>query len=224
MVMDASALGTRFPRLFHMAEDGSWESIQKHGLLSTSGLLDLYGLRGVQRTSIEEQHRPMSVAIKRDGLPAAVIRDQKPMSDTGLSKCLPQDITPRDWYCLLNQMSFFWLSEERLLRLLKARPYRDDTHTVLVVNTASLVRTHEPNIRLSPINSGCTKPYPHPRGHSTFLPVTDYPFNEWYEKRGGRDPIVELAVIGGVSDIAAHTMSVLRMRGSKVVDEVPTGN
>ena len=40
--MEIERLISRYPTLYHMAEDGSWESIQRHGLLSTSALLDRF--------------------------------------------------------------------------------------------------------------------------------------------------------------------------------------
>ena len=40
------------PTLYHMAECGSWPSIRRHGLLSTSALLDLYGVQGAERDVI----------------------------------------------------------------------------------------------------------------------------------------------------------------------------
>jgi hypothetical protein len=44
-----------YPRLWHMAEDGSWPSIADNGLLSTSALLDLYGVSGKSRA--RSRHR-----------------------------------------------------------------------------------------------------------------------------------------------------------------------
>ena len=38
-------LAQAYPRLYHMADAQSWESIRKHGLLSTSSLLDLYEVK-----------------------------------------------------------------------------------------------------------------------------------------------------------------------------------
>jgi hypothetical protein len=36
----------RSPRLYHMAEADTWDSIREHGLLSTSALLDLFEIKG----------------------------------------------------------------------------------------------------------------------------------------------------------------------------------
>ena len=36
-----------------------------------------------------------------------MIRDQKPLSDASLRDCLPAEISPRNWYELLNGKVFF---------------------------------------------------------------------------------------------------------------------
>lgn len=59
----AEVLAARFPRLFHMAEAGSWPSIQRHGLLSTSALIDLFEVKGARREALEARHRPESVTL-----------------------------------------------------------------------------------------------------------------------------------------------------------------
>jgi hypothetical protein len=216
--MEVRMLIERYPRLWHMAEDGAWPSIQRYGLLSTSALLDLYGINGRERDAIESEHRPKSIEIHRQGLDRAVVRDQKPMSDVGLARCLRDGLTPQEWYRILNTKTFFWLTEQRLSTLLNARPYRELAHTVLSVDTATLVGTHETNIRLSPMNSGCTKPFPHPRGRSTFLPISEYPFDE--RRNRGADAIVELAIEGSIPDIAMHVISVQRMRGTVILESI----
>lgn len=146
--MSPEALVAQYPRIWHMASDGSWQSIQEHGLLSTSALLDLYGYKDEQRLAIEARRRPQSVPITATGLPGATIRDQKPMTDSALDKCLPAGVTPENWYRLLNSKTFFWLSQPRLQRLLGARAYRDHAQIVLTLDTASLVEKHTPNILL----------------------------------------------------------------------------
>jgi len=42
----------KYPKLYHMAEDGSWPNIQKLGLLSTSALLTKFGYIGANREEI----------------------------------------------------------------------------------------------------------------------------------------------------------------------------
>jgi len=200
-----------YPRLFHMAEDGSLASIQAQGLLSTNALLNLYGIAGDERAAIESERRPESVTIKRAGLPDAVIRDQKPITDSALRKCLLDGITPREWYGTLNRNTFFWLHKERLWRLLGARTYRNAPQTILTIDTASLVATHRDRILLSPINSGSTIMNPQPRGKNTFLPVADYPFYERRRTRSVTNALVELIVMDGVHDINDHLIAAHRV-------------
>src|SRR5260221_1026036 len=161
--MDTELLIRTFPRLFHMADRDSWPSIQKHGLLSTTALLDLFQIDGAKRDALESAHRPECVPILHPKFGRAVIRDQKPMSDKGLLRCL-RGLTPKDWYRLLNRKVFFWLHEERLETLLNAEAYWDKGHCVLTVDTRKLVEQHLDRIVLSPMNSGCTRPMPFPRG------------------------------------------------------------
>src|SRR5689334_2573014 len=108
MAMKADELVRYFPNLYHMAEDGSWSSIRRHGLLSTSALLDLFEVSGTARASIESRRRPGSVEITHPIHGTVVIRDQAPISDAALTRCLI-DMEPRQWYELLNDRVFFWL-------------------------------------------------------------------------------------------------------------------
>ena len=54
----------RYPRLYHMAECGSWPSIKRHGLLSTSALLDLFEVSDAERFSIESTWRSREVTVE----------------------------------------------------------------------------------------------------------------------------------------------------------------
>lgn len=166
-----------YPRLYHMAEGGSWENIEKHGLLSTSALLDHYGMNGEARKAIEATHRPDCVTLTGQKTGDAVIRDQKPMDDQGLVRALDgSGLKPSDWYQLLNSQVFFWTSKDRLHRLLKAGAYAHLEHDVMTIDTGKLVAKYEEDILLCPINSGCTKPFPSQRGPDTFLSIADYPW------------------------------------------------
>lgn len=224
MGISARDLARRFPILYHMAEVGSWPSIQKHGLLSTSALLDLYGVSGQFRADLESAHRPECVTIHHAEFGQAVIRDQKPMADSDLIKCLRDGLAPADWYQILNQKVFFWLTEQRLETLLGARAYRRKRHTVLTVDSLLLLEKHAHNVVLSPINSGATRPYPQPRGTDTFLPLSDYPFDEWDQKRRRKDPAVELAVIHSVPEICDFVVRVESRGGGEAIETIWESN
>lgn len=208
------------PVLFHMAERGSWDSIRERGLLSTSALLDLYGVSGPERQAIESHRRPTSVPLDAHGLPRAVVRDQIPMDDARLRRCLPAHITPKDWYELLNTKVFFWFTRDRLHRLTGGKTYRNTSHDVIEVNTRSLIMAHRDSIWFCPMNSGNTKPVPHPRNESTFSRIVDYPYQHWRRKRRRGERVVELAVDYSVPDLIQHVTRAVVMRGTIVEHEI----
>jgi hypothetical protein len=211
------------PTLYHMAEHGTWLAIRERGLLSTTALLDLYGIEGLERMAIEEQRRPEGVPLTHSRLPHAVIRDQMPMDDTGLRRCLPAHMMPSDWYRLLNSKVFFWLTRERLLVLLNAGTYRRKAHDVIEVRSRQLVEAYRWQIWLCPMNSGSTKPFPHPRSEETFRRIHDYPYSERrrMKKRGER--VVELAVDYAVPNVRDFVVRVVEMRGSEEIRIIHNG-
>ncbi|MCY3879288.1 MAG: hypothetical protein OXF74_08930 [Rhodobacteraceae bacterium] len=215
--VELEELVTNCPTLYHMAERGSWVSIRRNGLMSTSALLDRYDIKQPRRTEIESRHRPEGVVIEGQGLTPAVVRDQIPMSDEGLNRALPDRLQPADWYELLNAKVFFWLSETRLHRMTNARAYRDREHDVLEVDTGSLVEAHRDAIWLCPYNSGCTKPMPHPRDESIFARIQNYRYAYWRQRRSRRERVVELAVDHAVSDIENHVRRVVVKRGTEIL-------
>jgi len=209
-----------YPRLWHMAHDGAWPALQAHGLMSASALVDAYGCSGAERNALLRTRRPQSVLLERDGLPGAMLRDQKPMSDAALGGCLTDGTTPAEWYELLNSRSFFWLSHDRIWRLLRARAYRGAAQTVLTLDTRSLVAAHRERIWLSPINSGSTLFKPQPRGQATFSRIADFPFAERARARKPENNVVELLVEHSVPDLAAYVLAVHRVRDDRILEEI----
>ena len=204
-----------YPYLYHMAESGSWPNIKKYGLLSTTALLDMYNIRGEERNKIESCIRPQSVTINNKKYRHAVIRDQKPLSEKKLIYLL-DGITPKQFYKLLNQRTFFWVKEERLIKLLRARAYRNKSHDVLTVDTEKLVKKYEDKITLCKINSGATSYKIGRRGRQSFEQIKKYPFNE-YKKTRGKNAIVELAVDYGIPDIKNYVLQVdVWSKGEKI--------
>jgi hypothetical protein len=199
-------LARLYPRLYHMAEMDSWDSICRHGLLSTSALLSLFAVEGEARRRVEACRRESPEVIRHQTLGHVVIRSQKPIIETKLEAAL-EGCTLEEWYRVLNSRVFFWLTEERLLTLLSAREYRGKPHTVLTLETLALVIDYQDSVTLSSMNSGNTLPIAHPRGIATFKRLNEYPFRERL-KRGSYYAVVELAVEGGVKNIRDYTLSV----------------
>ena len=158
-------LSRHYPVLYHIAWGGSWPSIEEHGLLATKALLQLYGKSDDEIFQLTQARRAHWVPLDCPGRPRAVLRDQKPMTDEGLRRALPDSVEPWQWYELINSMVFFWPTRARLRTMISASAYKAVEHDVLVVDTKTLLRLEEEDIRLSRMNSGCTKPMPHPPGH-----------------------------------------------------------
>src|SRR6267378_3822031 len=104
--MEVDDLISTFPRLYHMAHVDAWDGIQRHGLLSTTALLDLFEIEGPERANIRSHRRSESVIIEHEIHGKAVIRDNKPLDDQGLLRCLT-DFSPSEWYEILNDKVFF---------------------------------------------------------------------------------------------------------------------
>lgn len=196
----------RWPRLYHMAESGSFESIRNRGLLSTSALLDLYGIVGEERRAIEAARRPTSITLSAPMLGTVTIRDNKPIVESVLKKTLTGS-TLEDWYKNLNRRVFFWLTPERLDRMRNAKEYAARPHELLVLSTSRLLQAYGSVVELSPINSGAVHPSAtYPRGPFTFQKVTQYPWAERM-RAAPREPVVELTVPHAVYGIDRFTES-----------------
>ena len=206
------------PQLFHMAEAGSWPAIQQFGLLPTETIVRSSNLDAASQSTLLDERRPLSVPINHPELGEVVIRDQGPLNVARLEPVLI-DLTVEDWLHTLNNRVFFWLHPNKLENLLTARRYRNSVQDVLTVDTRSLLDSVGDRVRLSPINSGAVLYTPTPRGSQTFSTIGDYDYAGRRKKRGRVDAIVELAVLGGVPDIADHVLEVRQMRGTEVLGE-----
>lgn len=206
--MTPKELSQRHPRLFHVTQAGAGPSIRSIGLLSTTSLLDLFGIGGARRAAIERTCRPAGVPLYHPSLGPVVITDQRPMTETALAQCLDDGLTPVDWLALLNARVFFWASEAGLARLLGARSNRTRDLDILVIDTLSLAEAYAETIEICPINSGATMRRPARRGAGTFTRLLAQSHQDWSRKRGRRDKILEVTVLGGVPDIARHVLEV----------------
>ena len=213
--MEIQELVDYYPRLYHVAEDGSWSSIQAHGLLSTASLAGLFEIPEPQRTQLLTQHRPNSIPLKHPVHGHAVVRDQKPLQPAKLAQLLT-DMTVSQWIRLLNSHVFFWLHPDRLAGFLNAWAYRGRPHLVLTVDTRSLVSAHAGRVRLCHLNSGATAYVIGCRGSTTFKPVAECRHPQSRQRPAKH--LAELAVQGGVPDIAVHVISVQRRQANQVLE------
>lgn len=192
-----------------MAEAGAWSQIQRDGLLSTSALLDRFGIAGEQRVSIESRRRPQIVTISHPQYGTAQIRDNKPLREQFL-KCLP-GTARQEFIEILNGKVFFWVRYERLETLIGARAYCKRAHDVLTVDSAELLARHLGRASLASFNTGSTLyPTAPPRGRETFTPIEQFDWDAARRRRGRQSAIVELTVDYAVPDIAEFVVKAER--------------
>ncbi len=206
--MDPYDLIRLYPEVYHMAEQGSWPSIQKHGLLSTSALLDHFEVGGAERFRLESQWRPQSVTITHPVHGEARIRDQRPLPEDKL-KDLLVGVRPREWYELINRKTFFWADQYGLKKLLNAVFYRGRHHCVLTVDTRSLLERYLQEITLTDQNSGSIYSGKL-RGPDTFKGVNSF----------GSPWVTELAVDYSVPDVASHTIRVEEWKADRKLRQI----
>ena len=208
-----------YPRLYHLTHIDNWRLIQRLGLLSTTALLDLFDIEGVARRVLESSNRREMTPIRHEAHGVAILRDQKPMDDRGLERALTDGISPEQWYRTVNAHAFFWVDRRRVDRLLEARAYRRHRHVLLITRTRDLIERHSERVVLSPLNTGATRPMPHPRGRNCFVPLSLYPFAYWRQRRSRRNAVVELAVRGSVPDLM-ETLERVTIVGRREPEEV----
>jgi hypothetical protein len=199
-------------QIFHLAEASNWPSIQQHGLLSTSTLLDLADVHGKERAQFERLHRTAG-----GELPNGVhVRDQKPMPFQALAQCLI-GMTPSEWYQLMNSKVFFWLCPDRLNR--QRRACNPRPQVVLIVETQRLLDRYAEKISLSPFNTGNARRKPATRGRSTFVPYAIWSKSGWSSEAAGLGTRMrhchhrpaELTVHGAVPDIMDIVVRICRL-------------
>ena len=192
--MDTDDFVARHPRLYHLAHADSWPGLQRHGLLSASQLVHLFDApQTAEGGEVLEQRRPEPVELSHPEHGTAVLRDQRPLNETKLATALAEGMTVQQWLRLLNDLAFFFPTEDGLAGLVKV--YGHEPVVVLTVKTSSLVRKHEVWVRLASINTGSVLYKPASRGRETFLSIRRFDKT----KR-----VKEVAVEGGVPDLMNH--------------------
>lgn len=194
-------------RVYHLADLANLDSIKEHGLLSTSRLLDMAGLRGAERDRVEREHRPRYVVLPN----GVAIRDQRPMPPGALARCL-RGVTVPEWYELLNSKVFFWCDDDRLERL--RNTYRNIPSVVLVIDAARLLARYAGRAAVTPFNTGAAFRRPAPRGRATLVPYATWLESGWASEtaalgtgpRSRSHPPAELVIDGAVPDLMDYVI------------------
>lgn len=207
-------------RIYHLAEAANWPSIQRHGLLSANRLMEMTRLTRADRNRLGRTQRLAHTEL-RNGVQ---IRDQRPMPSAALERCLC-DMSPADWYAMINARVFFWLDVNRLNRQRAACEPRPQV--VMAVDTAALVTAYGKRVAVTPINTGNARRKPALRGVATFVPLAEWVRSGWASeaaacdipsRRKSHQP-VELTVIDAVPDIMRFVVGSFALRSGQSFKE-----
>ena len=197
--------------MFHCADAVNVDGIHRIGLLSTNELLRL-GCFGSTTEAQVRAHRTRGTTLPS----GAFIRDQAPMPPQSLLRCLDGGISVHEWYHVVNDHVFFWLSRERARRHLNALHER--AQVLLTVDVWSLVDAYERAVYLTPFNIGNARRRPARRGRRTLVPLASWRDSAWrFEaepgraERSARHPPAELLVKDAIPDISRFIVSAVRV-------------
>lgn len=205
--MTPDDLAARHPVLFHLAEEAGLPSIERYGLLPPEDLVHLFAIEEPQARCLLSERRPRRVELRHPVHGLAVLTDNSPISDKMLMNCLDDGLQPSDWMRMLNARVFFWPSAKKLAGLADAQRNQGRRKVVLEIDTLSLAQAYADRMELAPFNSGSATRKPARRGLGTYTPLRALSYRDWQKKRGGRDTLTEITVVGPIPDLAKHLKS-----------------
>lgn len=168
-MLDLDLLAQNRPFLYHLTARMNVASIINSRCLFSASLL-LEHSDEPEPKSFLRARRPQHVIIKIKG-ESIQIRDQRPLSEKALSKCLDPDSKPADYYELLNNRVFLWPTIQRLQR--HYQRYKDEKPVLFRFSTHQILSLN-PRVEFSRLNSGATRAnsylggVPPRRGRGTF--------------------------------------------------------
>lgn len=138
--------------MYHLTASSNVASIvERRELLSAKRVAETVGLENI--SDFVRTRRPHHVVLESAGR-AFHVRDQRPISERALAKCLSNGMTVGDYLELLNERIFFWATTDRLNRHYVR--YRDEKPTILRFKTADIISLNS-NVELCRLNSGATR-------------------------------------------------------------------
>ncbi|MFB9841106.1 DUF7002 family protein [Mucilaginibacter ginsenosidivorans] len=165
------------PYLYHLTDRDNLPLILEYGkLLSTKKIIELSGNAAYVHINTARRSTHKKIVI---GDRVFSIRDQKPISEKNLVKCLTDGWDCARFYDHLNDRVFMWSKPEYLNNHYKT--YEHEGPIILRFNTDSILAAN-PHVKFCRLNSGATRSSSHhngappPRGIDTFQPAETFDF------------------------------------------------
>lgn len=169
--MDLQKFIEKRPYLYHLtSKENAQTIIEQRRLYSTNSLIEMAG--DEVHFAIQRQKRPTHYKIEIGGT-SYYLRDQRPISEKALAKCLTDGWQIGDFLYHLNDRVFMWPTLERLRRHYDR--YKHEEPVIFRFPTAELLELNTQAL-FCRLNSGATRANsylggkPPERGAETFLP------------------------------------------------------
>ncbi len=158
--------------VYHLTSAQNLTNILSMGkLLSAKEIIANSDLARNERTQVLKGRRPLHFPIRLNGV-ECLLRDQRPISEKALQKCLTDGWVVGDFIESLNSRVFFWPTLKRLQ--IHYNRYQQENPKIIKVPTRELIALNSRALRFCHLNSGATRCHPKwkgappPRGQDTF--------------------------------------------------------
>lgn len=175
--MDINKFIALRPYLYHLTDRDNLPLILEYGkLLSTRRIIELSNNPGNIPINTKRRSKHEKIIV---GNHVISIRDQKPISELNLAKCLTNGWDCARFYSHLNDRVFMWSKPGYLNN--HYNTYKHEEPIILRFNT-DLVIAMNPHVKFCRLNSGATRSSSHhngappPRGMDTFKPADTFDF------------------------------------------------
>jgi len=163
------------PYLYHLTcKENAEKIIAGHRLYSANELIRLSGKK--ENHAISRKRRTKSTPILIGG-ETFFLRDQLPISEVNLAKCLTDNWTISDFLNHLNDRVFMWPTVLRLTSHFKT--YESEKPVIFRFSTADILAAN-PHVKFCRLNSGATRSNsylngaPPERGPRSFLSASEF--------------------------------------------------
>jgi hypothetical protein len=166
--------------LYHLtSSENATNILATKTLFSANTLIDMTGDDLLQ--NIKQVRRPshQTIIIGDDRF---YLRDQRPISELALSKCLSNDWNVSDFLFHLNERVFMWPTLNRLWKHFKR--YEQENPTIFRFSTREILEAN-PHVKFCRLNSGATRPNSHLGGIAPLRGIESFVVAEQFDRRVG---------------------------------------
>lgn len=183
----------------HLVDARNWPSVRRTGL-RTAASLARSCLPADDADELLRRRRPVAHELPS----GAILRDQSPMPEAALERCLVDGLTPADWYETINGAVYFWVDPGRMTRHLVAQR---GPQLAIAFDGPALARAYADRAFVTAFNVGSALRRPARRGRGSFVPYDAWRARGWADEapspgtpRRRTRPPAELVIRSDVPD------------------------